>query len=92
MALHDRVRRYAETCRDYPGIRFPAWHSQEEVRALNKALNAMNLEEDFATAQRVFAPLAESLTDFINLGHSHTSTEQFGRLSVEGTANFAGHI
>lgn len=83
LALHDRIEEVRRTCRDCPGIRFPAWHSQEEVRALNKALNAMNLEEDFATAQRVFAPLAESLTDFINSGHSHTSTEQF-RQAVSG--------
>lgn len=74
LPLHDRIEEVLRTCRDCPGIRFPAWHSQEEVRALNKALNAVNLEEDFSTAQRVFAPLAESLTDFINSGHSHTLT------------------
>lgn len=70
LTLHDRIEEVRRTCRDCPGIRLPAWHSQEEVRALNKALDAVNLEEDFATAQRVFAPLAESLTDFINSGHS----------------------
>lgn len=83
LPLHDRIEEVRRTCRDCPGVRFPAWHSQEEVRALYKALNAVNLEEDFATAQRVFAPLAESLTDFINSGDSHTSTEQL-RQAVSG--------
>jgi len=83
LPLHDRIEEVRRTCRDCPGFRFPAWHSQEEVRAFNKALNAVNLEEDFATAQRAFAPLVESLTDFINSGHSHTSTEQL-RQAVSG--------
>ena len=83
LALYDRIEQVRRTCRDYPGIRFPAWHSQEEVRALDRALDAVNLEEDFATAQRVFSPLAELLMAFINLGHSHTSTEQL-RQAVSG--------
>ena len=73
LPLHDRIEEVRRACRDCPGIRFPAWHSQEEVRAFNKALDAVNLEEDFGTAQRVFMPLVESLTDFINAGHSHAS-------------------
>ena len=76
LALHDRIEEVRRTCRNCPGIHFPAWHSQEEVRAFSKALDALNLEEDLATAQRVFTPLAESLKDFINSGDSHTSTEQ----------------
>lgn len=76
LALHDRIQEVRRTCCDYPGIRFPAWHSQEEIRALNEALDAANLEEDFVTAQRVFAPLAESLMNFINSCDSHISTEQ----------------
>lgn len=83
LTLHDRIEGVRKTCRDYPGIRFPAWHSQEEVRALDRALDAVNFEEDFATSQRVFTPLAESLTDFINSGRSHTSTEQL-RQAVSG--------
>ncbi len=77
LALHARIEEVRRTCRDCPGICFPAWHSQEEVRTFSKALDALNLEEDFATTRRVFVPLVESLTDFINSGHSHTST---GRL------------
>jgi very-short-patch-repair endonuclease len=76
LELHDKIEEIRKTCREYPGIRFPAWHSQEEVRALHRALDAMNLEEDFMTAQRVFTPLADSLAEFVNAGHSHTSTEQ----------------
>lgn len=83
LPLHDRIEEVRRICRDCPGIHFPAWHSQEEVRAFIKALDAVNLEEDFATAQRVFTPLAESLTDFINSGHSHTSIEQL-RQAVSG--------
>ncbi|MBE7444344.1 MAG: hypothetical protein HS132_03540 [Planctomycetia bacterium] len=74
LALHDQIEKVRKTCRDFPCIHFPAWHSQEEIRAFSKALDALNLEEDFATAQRVFTPLAESLMDFINLGHGHRST------------------
>lgn len=76
LALHDRIEEVRRICRDCPTIRFPAWHSQEEVQAFNKALDALNLEEDLATAQRLFTPLAESLKDFINSGDSHISTEQ----------------
>ncbi len=76
LALHGRIEEVCRTCCDCPGIRFPAWHSQEEVRAFSKALDALNLEEDFAAAQQIFAPLDKSLTDFINSGHSHTSTRQ----------------
>lgn len=76
LALHDRIKEVHRICNDCPGIRFPAWHSQEEVRALSEALDAVNLGEDFATAQRVFMPLAESLMDFINSCDSHISTEQ----------------
>lgn len=83
LALHDRIEEVRKTCRDCPGIRLPAWHSREEIQAFDRALDALNLEEDFATAQRVFTPLAESLTDFINSGHSHTSTEQL-RQAVSG--------
>jgi hypothetical protein len=74
MALHDRIEEVRRTCSDCPGIHFPAWHSQDEVRAFKKALDAVNLEEDFATAQRVFAPLAESLESSINAGGSHVTT------------------
>lgn len=83
LTLHDRIEEVRKTCRDYPGIRFPAWHSQGDVRALDKALDAVNLEEDFITAQRVFTPLAMSLADFVNSGHSHISTEQL-RQAVSG--------
>lgn len=83
LVLLNRIEGVHRTCCDCPGIRFPAWHSQEEVRDFNKALDAVNLEEDFGTAQRVFMPLAESLTDFINAGHSHTSAEEL-RKAVSG--------
>ena len=76
LALHDRIREVRKACRDCPGIHFPAWHSQEEVRAFYKALDGLNLEEDFAAAQRLFAPLADSLKEHINSGHSHASTHQ----------------
>src|SRR5439155_15524975 len=70
------IREVRKACRDCPGIHFPAWHSQEEVRAFYKALKALNLEEDLAAAQRLFAPLAYSPKDHINSGHSHASTHQ----------------
>jgi signal recognition particle GTPase len=76
LALHDRIQLVRETCRECPGVRLPAWHSQEEVKAFGRAIDALNLEEDFAAAQRFFTPLAESLRDHINSGHSHTTTEQ----------------
>ena len=76
LALHEQIREVRKACRDCPGIHFPAWHSQEEVRAFYKALEAVNLEEDLAAAQRLFAPLADSLKDHINSGHSHASTHQ----------------
>jgi len=76
LALQDRIREVRKACRDCPGIHFPAWHSQEEVRAFYKAIDGLNLEEDFAAAQRLFAPLADSLKEHINSGHSHASTHQ----------------
>lgn len=76
LALYDRIEEVRRTCRDCPGIRLPTWHSQNEVQAFSKALDALNLEEDFAAAQQVFSPLAKLLTDFINSGHSHTSSRQ----------------
>ncbi len=76
LALHDQIQQVRESCRDCPGIRLPAWHSQDEVRAFDRAIDALNLEEDFAAAQRCFSPLAESLKDHINSGHSHATTEQ----------------
>ena len=76
LALQDRIREVRKACRDCPGIHFPAWHSQEEVRAFYKALDGLNLEEDFAAAQRLFTPLADSLKEHINSGHSHASTHQ----------------
>lgn len=83
LTLHDRIEEVRKTCRDYPGIRFPAWHSQEEVRALDRALDAVNIEEGLTTAQRFFMPLTKSLTDFVNSGRSHVSTEQL-RQAVNG--------
>jgi len=83
LELHDRIAEVHQICLDCPGIRFPAWHSQEEVRDFNRALDAMNLEEDFASARRVFKPLAESLANFINLGHSHTSVEQLRQAVIK---------
>ncbi|MBU0661697.1 AAA family ATPase [Patescibacteria group bacterium] len=83
LTLHDCIEEIRQICCDCPGIRFPAWHSQEEVGAFNRALDALNLEEDFATAQRVFKPLVDSLTDFINAGDSHISTQQL-RQAVNG--------
>jgi very-short-patch-repair endonuclease len=76
LALHDLIERVRKICDDCPGIHLPAWHCQEEVRALDRALDAMSLEEDFAAARRGFAVLAESLTNSVNSGHNHTSTEQ----------------
>jgi len=76
LELHDQIEEVRRICRDCPGIRFPAWHSQEEVGALSRALDALNLDEDLATAQAVFAPLAESLNDLIRAGGSHVTTEQ----------------
>lgn len=83
LTLHDCIEEIRQICHDCPGIRFPAWHSQEEVGAFNRALDALNLEEDFATAQRVFTPLVDSLTDFINAADSHISTQQL-RQAVNG--------
>jgi very-short-patch-repair endonuclease len=76
LTIHDKIEEVSKICQDNLGIHFPAWHSQEEVRAFDKAIDAVNLEEDFVTARKAFMPLAESLTNFINLGHSHTSTEE----------------
>ena len=83
LELHSQIEKVRGICPDYPGICFPAWHSQGEVRAFGKALDAMNLEEDLAAARRVFAPLAESLDDFINAGGSHATTGQI-RQAVNG--------
>ncbi|MGQ3685920.1 MAG: DEAD/DEAH box helicase [Candidatus Loosdrechtia sp.] len=79
LALHDRIEEIRRTCRNYPGIRLPAWHFQDEVQAFGKALNALNLEEEFATTQQVFTTFAELLTDFANSVHSHASTRQLLR-------------
>ena len=76
LKLHDHIEEVRRICGACSGIRFPAWHSQEEVGAFCRALDALNLDEDLATAQRVFAPLAESLEDFINAGGSHVTTEE----------------
>jgi very-short-patch-repair endonuclease len=76
LSLHDHIEEVRRTCLDCGGIRFPAWHSQEEVIAFYKALEALDVEEDFLTAQRLFSPLADSIADFINSGHYHPSTEQ----------------
>jgi very-short-patch-repair endonuclease len=76
LALHERIQKVRETCGACPGVRLPAWHSQDEVKAFDKAIDASNLEDDFAGAQRFFKPLAESLRDHINSGHSHATTEQ----------------
>lgn len=76
LELHNQIEKIRGICRDCSGIRFPSWHSHEEVRAFYKALDALNLEEDLATAQRVFTPLAESLKDFINSGNGHVSAQQ----------------
>ncbi|MDH4080944.1 MAG: AAA domain-containing protein [Nitrospira sp.] len=82
LALHDRIEEVRKICRDYPSIRLPAWHSQEEVHALSKALDAVSLEEDLARAQRVFKPLAGLLADLISSGHIHGSAEDL-RKAVE---------
>jgi very-short-patch-repair endonuclease len=74
LELHDRIEEVRRLCRDCPGTRFPTWHSQEEVTAFSRAFDALNLEEDLATARRVFAPLTESLEGFINTGGCHIST------------------
>jgi very-short-patch-repair endonuclease len=87
LELHNQIEKVRGLCRDCSGIRFPAWHSQEKVRAFYKALDALNLEEDLATAQIVFTPLVESLKDFINSGHGHVSTEQL--LQAVNTRNSA---
>lgn len=88
VALHDRIEEVRRTCCDCLGIRLPVWHSQDEVQAFSKALDTLNLEEDFTAAQRVFAPLAKSLTDFINFGHSHASTRQLLQAVSERDGGF----
>jgi very-short-patch-repair endonuclease len=83
LALYDQIEEVRRTCDDCPGIHLPAWHSQEEVQAFDRALDVLSLEEDFAAAQLGFTALAESLTDFINSGHSHTSAEQLLQAVIE---------
>ena len=76
LTLSARIEEVRLICRDCKGIVFPAWHAQEEIRAFNHALDALNIEEDFTKARAVFIPLVESLTNFMNSGHSHTSAGQ----------------
>jgi len=83
LGIHDRIEEVHRICLDCPGIRFPAWHSREEVRDFDRALDATNLEEDFASARQVFKTLAESLANFINLGHSHASVEQLRQAVIK---------
>ena len=76
LVLHEQIEEVRKICLNCSSIRLPAWHSQEEVREFLNALDALNLEEDLALAHRVFAPLAESLTDSINSIYCHNSTKQ----------------
>jgi len=76
LALHDQIQQIKESCRDCPGVRLPAWHSQDEVKAFYMAIEAVNFEEDYVFAQHCFAPLEESLKDHIVSGSSHKSAEQ----------------
>ena len=76
LVLHSKIEEIRKTCRDCSAIHFPAWHSQEDVRAFMKALDAMNLEEDFVTAQKVFTPLGEQLKVHVNADNNHASTAQ----------------
>lgn len=91
LELHDEIEEVRRICRDCPGIRFPAWHSQEEVGAFGRALDGLNLDEDLATARRVFVPLAESLEDFINAGGSHVTTEELRQAVNRGDSGLYRH-
>ncbi|MEK9136249.1 MAG: AAA domain-containing protein, partial [Bacteroidota bacterium] len=79
LTLQGRIKAVLEACGEDPGILFPAWHSQDEVRAFNEALDALTIEEDLATANLRFSPLVEALQHDNASGASHASTEQLLR-------------
>jgi len=76
LVLHAQIEAIKEALCDYPGIRFPAWHSDEDVRAFGKAFEAAEVEENYTAAQRVFAPLIVLLQNHINSGGNHPVTAQ----------------
>lgn len=74
LTMHDQIQQVKVMCRDCVGIRFPAWHSPEEVSAFLQALAAVTVDEDLQIARHVFQPLTVALTEHLNHGGAHPTT------------------
>lgn len=79
LELYALIEQVKVLCPNYAGIHMPAWHHTDEIAAFKNAIEATNLGEDYAAAQRAIISLAESLQNHFDSGRSHSSTVELLR-------------